>query len=23
MLCACGVSANQPFCDLSGACRAE
>ncbi|MFD0271021.1 (4Fe-4S)-binding protein [Streptomyces sp. NPDC127106] len=20
MLCACGVSGNQPFCDLSGAC---
>ncbi|MFE2168674.1 (4Fe-4S)-binding protein [Streptomyces sp. NPDC059447] len=21
MLCACGVSANQPFCDLSGSCH--
>ncbi|MEV7522091.1 (4Fe-4S)-binding protein [Streptomyces sp. NPDC091371] len=21
MLCACGVSANQPFCDLSGTCH--
>ncbi|MFJ8016029.1 (4Fe-4S)-binding protein [Streptomyces sp. NPDC096339] len=23
MLCACGVSANQPFCDLSGSCHSE
>ncbi|MFF1493231.1 CDGSH iron-sulfur domain-containing protein [Streptomyces sp. NPDC058304] len=23
MLCACGVSGNQPFCDHSGACGSD